>query len=146
MGKGDNILKKALAEMEKGKPNLRIAFDFLNESAKAQNPEALYALGTWYLHGRFVKRKPAEAVHYFLQSIEGNNSSAYYDLAVCYEKGIGIKKNHKAAFECYLNAALLGDKQALFEIGRCYYYGVGVSKNISTSKIWLKHAELNGIS
>jgi uncharacterized protein len=95
---------------------------------------------------RFVKRKPSEAVSYFLKSIERNNKDAYYDLAVCYEKGIGVKKNYKVAFDCYLNAALLGDKQALYEIGRCYYYGVGVPKNISTSKIWLKHAELNGIS
>ena len=144
--KGENMLRKALAEMEKESPNLKITFDLLNESAKAQNPEALYALGTWHLHGRFVKKKPEEAVNYFLKSIEGNNSNAYYDLAVCYEKGVGVKKNYKAAFDCYLNAALLGDKQSLYEVGRCYYYGIGVIKNISISKIWIKHAELNGIN
>ncbi|MBS1668372.1 MAG: sel1 repeat family protein [Bacteroidetes bacterium] len=145
MGNGGILLKKALAEMEKEEPNMKIAFEFLSASAKAQNPEALYALGTWYLHGRFVKKKPVEAVRYFLKSIEGNNSSAYYDLAVCYEKGIGIKKNYRAAFKCYINAALSGDKQALYEVGRCYYYGIGTPKNIDISTIWLKHAELNGV-
>jgi uncharacterized protein len=49
MAKGERMLKKALVEMEKDKPDLKIAFDFLNKSAKAQNSEALYALGTWYL-------------------------------------------------------------------------------------------------
>lgn len=146
MGSGDIILRKALAEMEKEKPDLKVAFDFLERAAKVENPEALYAIGTWYLFGRFVKKNPSEAVRYFLKAIEGNNSNAYSDLAVCYEKGVGIKKNYRAAFDCYLNAALLGDKQALYEVGRCYYYGIGVSKNIRIGTIWLKHAEFNGIT
>jgi len=146
MAKGSNLLKQALVEMEKEKPDLKIAFGLLERSAKRKNPEALYAIGTWYLFGRFVKKNPSEAVHYFLKSIEGNNSSAYYDLAVCYEEGVGVKKNYRAAFESYLNAALLGDKQSLYEVGRCYYYGVGISKNISIANIWLKHAEINGIA
>ncbi len=146
MAKGDITLKKALAEMEKEKPDLKVAFDFLERSAREKNPEALYAIGTWYLFGRFVKKNPSEAVQYFLKSITGNNSNAYYDLGVCYEKGVGIKKNLKSAFECYLNAALLGDKQSLYHVGRCYYYGIGIPKNISIGNIWLKHAELNGIT
>ncbi len=146
MGKGDIILRKALAEMEKETPDLKVAFDFLERSAKKNNPEALYAIGTWYLFGRFVKKNPSEAVRYFLKSIEGNNSSAYYDLAVCYEEGVGVKKSYKSALECYLNAALLGDKQSLYEIGRCYYYGIGTPQNINIANIWLKHAELNGIT
>ncbi len=146
MKKGNILLRKALIEMEKEEPDLKVAFDFLERSARRNNPEALYAIGTWYLFGRFVKKNPSEAVRYFLKSIEGNNSSAYYDLAVCYEKGVGIKKNYKAAFECYLNAALLGDKQATYEVGRCYYYGIGIAKNISVGNIWLKHAKANGIT
>ena len=146
MGKGDIILRKALAEMEKETPDLKVAFDLLQTAAHQKNCEALYAIGTWYLFGRFVKKDPSEAVKYFLQAIEGNNSSAYYDLAVCYEEGVGIRKNKKAAFECYLNAALLGDKQSLYQVGRCYYYGIGVSKNMSIADIWLRHAEINGIT
>ncbi len=138
-------MRKALAEMEKETPDLKVAFDFLERSAKRNNSEALYAIGTWYLFGRYVKKDRSEAVKYFLLAIEGNNSSAYYDLGVCYEEGVGIRKDKKAAFECYLNAALLGDKQSLYEVGRCYFYGIGTSKNMHVGEIWLKHAELNGI-
>jgi len=145
MANGDLILKQALTEMEKEKPDLKVAFDLLQRSAKQKNFEALYAIGTWHLFGRFVKKDPSEAVKYFLQAIEGNNSNAYYDLGVCYEEGVGIRKNKKAAFECYLNAALLGDKQSLYEVGRCYYYGIGTPKSVHIAEIWLKHAELNGI-
>lgn len=140
-----DLMSKFLAEMQKEKPDLKVAFDLLQTAAHQKNSEALYAIGTWYLFGRYVKKKPSEAVKYFLQAIEGNRSDAYYDLAVCYEKGVGIKKNKKAAFECYLNAALLGDKQSLYAVGRCYFYGIGTSKNMHIGEIWLKHAELNGI-
>lgn len=144
MGTRD-LMSEFLAEMRKEKPDLQVAFDLLQTAAHQKNFEALYAIGTWYLFGRFVKKNSSEAVKYFLQAIEGNRSDAYYDLGVCYEKGVGIKKNKKAAFECYLNAALLGDKQSLYQVGRCYFYGIGTSKNMHVGKIWLKHAELNGI-
>jgi len=140
-----DLMSEFLAEMQKEKPDLKAAFDLLQIAAHQKNPIALYAIGTWYLFGRYVKKKPSEAVKYFLQAIEGNNSDAYYDLAVCYEKGVGIKRNKKAAFECYLNAALLGDKQSLYAVGRCYFYGIGTPKNMHIGEIWLKHAELNGI-
>jgi uncharacterized protein len=140
-----DLMSKFLAEMRKENPDLKVAFDLLQTAARQKNSEALYAIGTWHLFGKFVKKDPSEAVKYFLQAIEGNRSDAYYDLGVCYEKGVGIRKNKKAAFECYLNAALLGDKQALYEVGRCYFYGIGASKNMHVGEIWLKHAELNGI-
>ena len=145
MGK-QNLMSEFLTEMQKEKPDLKVAFDLLQTAAHQKDSEALYAIGTWYLFGRFVKKDPSEAVKYFLQAIEGNWSDADYDLAVCYEKGVGIRKNKKAAFECYLNAALLGDKQSLYQVGRCYYYGIGVSKNMSIADIWLRHAEINGIT
>jgi uncharacterized protein len=146
MAQGDVLMRKAFIEMQKEKPDFRFAFELLTKASKKGNSEALYAIGTWYLHGTFVKKAPKLAVDYFLKSIGGNHCNAYYDLAVCYEEGVGIKKDYKRAFECYLNAALLGDKQSLYEIGRCYYYGVGIPKNIPVAEVWLKHAEINGIN
>ena len=145
MPRGTVSLKKALEEMRKDKPDLKLAFELLNKSANARNAEALYAIGTWYLHGRFVKQAPGLAVDYFLKSIQENYAPAYYDLAVCYEKGVGSKKNPKRAFECYLNAALFGEKQSLYEVGRCFYYGIGISKNLAVAAVWLEHAKINGI-
>ena len=145
MAKGKILLNQALSEMEKDKPDLEKVFELLEKSAELNNYEALYAIGTWYLHGRFVKKNTFLAVKYFIKSLEGNNSSAYYDLALCYEKGEGVKKNYKKAFECYLNAALLGDDQSLYEVGRCFYYGLGISKNKKIGSTWIKYAENKGI-
>ena len=145
MRKGNLLLRKAHTEMKKEPANLEMAFNYLSKSAQENNHEAMYAIGTWYLHGRFVKKNYPLAIEYFLKAAMGDNSDAYFDLAVCYEKGTIGKKNFKAAFECFLRAALLGDKQALFEVGRCYYYGIGIPKNVNIGNVWLKHAEKNGI-
>jgi TPR repeat protein len=145
MNNGNTLLNAALKEMKKERPDLKVVYELLNKAAKKNNGEALYAIGTWYLFGRHVKKNPHEAVIYFLKAAEQNNSDAFFDLGICYEKGTGIKKNNKAAFRCYLNAALLGDKQALYEIGRCFYYGIGISKNITVAQIWLKHAKTHRI-
>lgn len=146
MPKGDVLLRKAFVEMQKEFPDLTIAFKLLEQSANQGNAEALYAIGTWYLHGTFVEKSSFLAVEYFLKSIEGNYSNAYFDLAVCYETGEGVKENSIKAFECYLNAALLGDKQAIYEVGRCYYYGIGILKNERVANIWLRQAREKGIT
>jgi uncharacterized protein len=78
MAKGEINLKKALHEMEKQSPDLKKAFEFLERSAIENNYEALYAIGSWYLTGRLVKKNPFLAVEYFLRSIEGNNSNAFF--------------------------------------------------------------------
>jgi len=145
MVKGKNLLKKAEIELKKQNPELKAVFSFLMDAANLDNHEAMYAIGTWYLHGKYVKRDSTLAVEYFLKSVKGNNSNAYYDLAICLEKGVGTKKNKRKAFECYLNAALFGDKQSLYEVGRCYYHGIGISKNKEVGAIWLKRAKADGI-
>lgn len=145
MTKGDKLLKRALNEMGKDKPNKEKAFVLLTDSALQNNYEALYALGTWYLHGIHVPKNESLAVEYFAKSIVGNDKNAFYDLAICYEKGTGTKMNKRKAFECYLNAALLGEKQSLYEVGRCYYHGIGISKNKNIGLIWINQAKFNGI-
>lgn len=132
--------------MQKESPDLQSAFDFLRQSANMGNAEANYAIGTWYLHGTFVKKNPFLAVEHFLSAIDGNYSSAYFDLAICYETGNGARKNYKKAFECYLNAALTGDKQAIYEVGRCYYYGIGIPKNERIAEVWIRQAKEKGIA
>ena len=58
VAKGDILLRKAFIEMQKEKPDFRNAFELLTKASKNGNSEALYAIGTWYLHGTFVKKTP----------------------------------------------------------------------------------------
>jgi len=145
MKRRDRCLKEALAEMQCRRPDLKKVFDLLTDSAKNNHPEALYALGSWYLHGRHVRKNLSTAIDYLKRSAELHYPAAWYDLAICYEKANGVKRSHKQAFTCYLKAALLGDKQSIYEVGRCYYYGIGVAINKGIGRIWLDNAELHGI-
>lgn len=143
---GELLVKKALNEAKKKKPDLARVYPLLEKAALMGNGEALYAIGTWYLFGKYLKKNTKKAAQYFLMAGEKGHPAALYDLAVCYEKGVGVKKNGKKAFEYYLQAALSGDKEAIYDVGRCYYYGIGIGKNLKIANIWLRNAELHGVS
>jgi len=141
----NNYYDKALVEMAKSRPDMKKVFFLLEKSLKLGNPEAAYALGTWYLHGRYVKKNIKKAVALLRQSAKDNVPNAIFDMAVCYEKGVGVRKNPRKSMEHYLRAFLYGDKQSTYEIGRCYYYGIGVSKDRRLAKIWLDRARGLGV-
>jgi TPR repeat protein len=145
MDKPDNLYDEALIEMKKETPDMAKAFELLLASYDLGGHKAAYAIGTWYLHGRHVKKDPEKAVDYFNVAIKKNIPNACYDLALCYETGTGVKKDLKMAFELYMRAALFGDSQSYYEVGRCYYHGIGVTKNKKLSNIWLDKAEDLGI-
>jgi len=142
----NSLYEQALQEAKKKRPDDEKVFSLLTKSLESGEIKAAYALGTWYLHGKHVKRNIRRAVQLLKQAAQENIPDALYDLAVCYEKGVGTRKNEKKAFECYLRASLYGDVQSIYEVGRCYYYGVGVSKDKYISKIWFDRAKVLGIT
>jgi hypothetical protein len=130
----------AMREAQTKKPNLNRTFTLLNAALTAGDARAAWALGTWYLHGKHVRRDRTKAVEFLEIAAEGKIPDAIYDLAVCYEKGAGTKKNLRA-FEPYVMGALWGDTDSVEEVGRCLYYGIGTTRNRRLSNIWLERAE-----
>lgn len=102
-----------------------MAKEFLLKAIKG-NGKAEYALTTWYLYGKEVKKDLKKAVELLKKLADKNISEANFNLTVCFETGQGIKQD--LVFKHYLKSALLGDKQSLYEVGRCYYHGIGVKK------------------
>ena len=129
----EQLIKRAenLAKKRKYKE----AFVLLEEAESRHVPIASYALATWYLHGRHVRKDLRKGFEYLTKASKGNIKEAFYDLAVCYEKGSGTPKNLEKAFQNYLEASLLGDKDSFYEIVRCLYYGIGVKKNRELSTL-----------
>jgi uncharacterized protein len=142
---GDRFYYKALKEASGTKPKLSTAYGLLLKAHNSGNYKATYAISTWYLHGKHLKKDLKKAVELLKMAVKGNLSAAYYDLAVCYETGKGVKIDKKEAFLNYLSAALLGDGQSIYEVGRCYYYGIGIHKNLLVANRWLNAADLLGI-
>lgn len=145
MIESEKLYKAALKEVELKQPNIERTLELLNKSMLLGNASATYALGTWYLFGKHVRKNRVKGVKFIKQAADQNISMACYDMGVSYETGVGIKKDLKLAFHYYIKAALLGDKQAIYEVGRCYYYGIGVKKDLKLADLWLDTSAHFGI-
>lgn len=135
----------ALEEISKETPDIDKVIFLLEKSSREGDSRATYALGTWYLYGKHLKKNITKAVKLLRQAAKNNEPNALYDMAVCYETGSGVKKNLRLAIEHYMRASLQGDEQSIYEVGRCYYYGIGISENRRLAWIWLDHARKLGI-
>ena len=125
------------AEVLARQQNLKSAYELLCEADTRGSSEASYALGTWYLFGKYVKKDLNKAVEYLNKSAKKGNADALFNLAVCYEKGAGINKNLRKAFEFYCQAFDHGDFNAAYEVGRMLYYGLGVAKNLDLAELFI---------
>jgi len=135
----------ALKEMSRSRPNIESVIDLLNKSIELGNPDAAYALATWYIHGGYVEKDLSKGIMLLKRAADKNIAEACYDLAICYEKPAGVTQNLEKVFELYMRAALHGDKQSFHEVGRCYFYGIGIAENRKLADIWLEKAEELGV-
>lgn len=137
--------KMAYDEMMKDNSNEALAFSLFEQAHESGDPRATYAIATWYLHGRYVKKNINKAVLLLKQSARKKVPDAMYDLAACYEGGTGVKKGKRKAFELYLKAAIRNDHQSVEEVARCYWFGIGVNKDRIVARNWYERAAELGI-
>src|SRR6266446_4990272 len=91
----------------------RLPLELLQEAAGAGYTPAIYALATWYLYGKGVKKNYKKAVSLLKKAAAKKYAPAEYDLAVSYESGKGVSKSLKEALIWYRRAANDGDRQAI---------------------------------
>ena len=141
MSAGATYLKKALDLVKSKDYDGAAALALLEKADSLGNAEAAYAIGTWYLFGKHVKKNYRTAVSYLERASARGYASAASDLAVCYEKGAGVSKDKGEAFRLYMKAARLGDKQAAYEVGRCFYWGIGTAKDRRAAEVWYEGSD-----
>jgi uncharacterized protein len=128
-GAAQEMLEKARAlGLQRSKAARGEALKLLQAASRMGNVEAIYAIGTWHLYGRYVPKNLAEAARYFASASRRGYAPAIFDLAVMYETGRGVRKSLAHAFELYLKAANLGDEDAIKSVARCVYHGIGVAR------------------
>jgi TPR repeat protein len=120
----------------------------LKRAAALGNPEASYALGTWYLFGEEdVLRKNKRLARWHIGNAAGALlPDALFDYGAMLEKGDGGPRDLAGAYKSYLRAAIRGDANAVFEVGRCLFYGIGCRQNRRVSSIWFARAAELGVS
>ena len=122
----EQLLERASTLAQSRKRDARAeAMRLLLAASRMGSAEATYAIGTWYLYGRHVRKNLAEASRYFALAARKRHPSALFDLAVMHERGQGVRRNLKRAFTLYTRAAELGYFDALKSVVRCIYHGIG---------------------
>lgn len=138
---GNTHLKRALALAKTKDHDPDEVLALLKKADELGNAEAAYAIGTWYLFGKHVRKNFRTAVEHLQRAAARGWPNAAFDLAVCYEKGAGVPKDKAEAFTLYMKAARRGDPQAAYEVGRCFYWGIGTTKNVRAAEVWFEGSD-----
>jgi TPR repeat protein len=110
------------------------AYALLEIAMKKGDHRAAYAIGTWYLHGFYLKKDVKRGVSLIAKAADNEVADAAFDLAVCYELGTGKKANDNKALCYYMRSFLLGYSAAAIEIERLLYWGDTSVRNRSLSR------------
>jgi uncharacterized protein len=108
----------------------------MREAADAGNPEAQYALGTFYKQGRGVPKDPREAARLWALAALADNIDAQVEYAIALFNGDGVAKNEEAAASLFRKAALHGSAIAQDRLARILADGRGAPKNPTEAVKW----------
>lgn len=123
----DDYIAALSLESSGGDPQEIISL--LSRAAANDCVDAIYALATLYLHGKYTELDIKKAIEFLERSARKMHPGALFDLGVAYERGEYVERNYEVAFSCYIQAMSLGDLDSIYEVARCFYYGIGVNKN-----------------
>ncbi|MBL8720254.1 MAG: sel1 repeat family protein [Myxococcales bacterium] len=139
----DEALQLARSEA-RGWP--RVVFPLLVRAARLGDPRAVYALGTWYLHGKrpVVERDLPRGTRMLLRAARAGVPDAQYDIGVSYSRGVGVRESASEAAAWFRKAARNGDVRAQVALARCYDDGDGVRASARWRDFWLERAAVTG--
>ena len=116
-------------ELAKSGARLDLVYELLCKASSHNDPRADYAIGTWLLHGHYLRKNVRKGIRLIRHASKNGVAPAAFDMAVSYEKGIGVQQNLAIAAAYYLRAFRLGEDSAIPELERIFYWGIGVKAN-----------------
>lgn len=122
------------------------AFFWMNEAAKAKNPDALYLTGIAYLRGLNVKKNEFKALDFLNQAADMSNLMAINKLVEIYARKYDefdeskLPRNQKKAIQFAEKAAKIGDSHAALFYAQALMEGKYCKKNDSLAENWIKFA------
>ena len=117
------------------------AFKFFQESAKLENPEAMYRLGWMYYTGNGAPEDKKVAFEYLERAANLEHPLAAYRLGIFY-----YEDNKNILFKWIMKAALNGNPNAQEKLWVMYYKGEGTEKNYEEALKWFSESVKNGNS
>ena len=133
-------------DVDQGQRLARSVISEVKELADANDPEALFLLGSAYHDGMEVPKNNRRSCSLYLKAAELGHAIAQNNLGICYYHGKGMTKNYSEAFRWFRKSAEQGDFAAYFALGHLYKNGRGVSQNDAEAVIWFRKAVNRGYS
>ena len=134
-----------------GESKAQKALKLAEESADAESPFGLYALGR--IHGEGVgmqknadraKQLYTRAFPGLLKLSEGDDPNAQWLLGASFNVGRGVEKDQAKAVEWFRKSAEQGNAVAQRLIGQCYLEGEGVEKDQAQAVEWFSKSAQQG--
>ena len=117
----------------------------LDIAAKAQVPEALYALGVLAKQGRAMPKSDEAAARWMKQAAEAGNVSAEVEYAIMLFNGEGVAKDQQAAAKLFQRAAAAGNAIAQNRLAKLYQFGLGLPPDTMEAAAWHLAARSQGL-
>lgn len=115
----------------------------LREAAAANDPKALFEIGSRYAEGRGVPTDMKTAAVWYEQAAERGLAPAQYRIGNFFEKGTGVSRDIPKAKAWYEKAARQGNASAMHNLAVLYAMGAdGVTDNEKAAKWFTDAAEL----
>lgn len=137
-----SLLEDAHSAYKNG--DIKIAIKLYKESARKNNDEAYFKLGTIYYIGKVVKRDINKAMDYFKKAASYDHIKSKYNVAVIY----GLKQykfhSYKKAYKILLELAQDGHAKAQNKVGQYLLHGLGVDKDYKQSVKWFEQSYFKG--
>lgn len=127
----DETMERASQLMNSSLPgDVQLGIDIVKHLFEKADPLAVYAMGTWHLHGAHgFPLNQERGVELIAMAAKRGVVDAVCDYAYSLEQGVGIEKSRHEALGYYLLATLLGDPDALHDLARCFDDGIGIRRN-----------------
>lgn len=132
------VFSKGLGYYQTG--DIKNALPYLQEDARAGDPEASLALGMLYLNGDGVDRNLAMALGWFQRAARQGSALAAYQLGNAHRLGLGTPIDVEQAIAWYSRAANDGVPEAATALAQIYRLGDGVRRDYAMAIRWLKVA------
>ncbi len=139
-----------LGEFYNRNGNYEEAFNWYQKSANQGYPNAMLALGHYYMNGTYIDADTNVAFSFYKQSAERGNVHAKFAVGKCFFHGYGIEKDYEKAFQIFSEVAELrvapfllfvirgGEPQ--YYLGLCYELGAGVNRDLNKAKDWYRQS------
>jgi len=112
----------------------------LHQRAEADEPEALFLLGSLYETGQAGRADPAKAAQYYRRAADLGLPHAQFNLGNMYASGHGLPADPFESVLWLRRAADAGLPEAQFNLAVAYEQGHGVRADLGTAHRWYERA------